>query len=86
MVTYKKLPPDLYYSIKRYLTEEFIPSQYPSYHDSMLDSFEIVSIDGKISVYYYKDGTLDVQGREENPAFRRVVRKVNSLVSKKDYI
>ncbi|MDE1829276.1 MAG: hypothetical protein KGI25_03025 [Thaumarchaeota archaeon] len=86
MVNYKKLLPDLYYSIKRSLTKDFILSQYPSYHDSMLDSFEIVSIDGKISVYYYKDGTLEIQGKDTNPTFRRIVRNVNGLVSKKDYI
>lgn len=86
MVNYKKLPPDLYYSIKRTLTEDFILSQYPSYHDSMLESFEIVSIDGKISIYYYKDGTLEIQGDDTNSTFRRIVRKVNGLVSKKDYI
>ncbi len=86
MVTYRKLPPDVYYTIKRTLTEDFILSQYPSFHDSMLESFEIVSIDGKISVYYYKDGTLEIQGDDTNPTFRRIIRKANSLVSKKDYI
>lgn len=86
MVNYKKLPPDTYYSIKRALTEDFIVSQYPSYHDSMLESFEIVSIDGKISIYYYKDGTLEIKGDDTNSTFRRIVRKVNGLVSKKDYI
>ncbi|MDE1764104.1 MAG: hypothetical protein KGH88_07645 [Thaumarchaeota archaeon] len=86
MVNYKKLPPDVYYSIKRSLTEDFILSQYPAYHDSMLESFEIVSIDGKVSVYYYKDGTLEIQGSDANPTFRRIVKRTNSLVSKKDYI
>lgn len=86
MVRYKKLPPDLYYSMKRSLTGDFILSQYPSFHDSMMDSFEIVSIDGKVSIYYYKDGTLEIQGEDTNSSFRRIVRKVNGLVSKKDYI
>ncbi len=86
MVNYKKLPPDLYYSIKKSLIDDFILSQYPSYHDSMLESFEIVSIDGKISIYYYKDGTLEIHGDDTNPMFRRIVKKVNGLVSKKDYI
>lgn len=86
MVNYKKLPPNVYYSIKRSLIEDFILSQYPSYHDSMLESFEIVSIDGKISIYYYKNGTLEIQGGDTNPTFSRIVKKVNGLVSKKDYI
>ncbi len=76
MVNYKKPQPDVYYTIKRSLTEDFILLQYPSYHDSMLESFEIVSLDGKISVYYYKYGTLEVRGSDTNPTFRRIVRKV----------
>lgn len=86
MVKYRNLPPDIYYSIKRLLSEDHVLSQYPSYHDSMRDSFEIVSIDGKISIYYYKDGTLEIQGGDANPAFHRTVRRINSAVSKKDYI
>lgn len=86
VVNYTKVPPDLFYSIKKSLTKDFILSQYHAYHDSMLDSFEMVSIDGKIAVYYYKDGKLEIQGSDENPTFRRIIRRVNSLISKKDYI
>ena len=86
MVKYRNLPPDIYYSVRRSLTEDFVLSHYPSYHDSMRDSFEIVSIDGRISVYYYKDGTLEVDGTEENRAYRRIIRRINTMVSKKDYI
>ena len=80
------MPPDLYYSVKKSLMKDFILSQYPSYHDSMLDSFEIVSLDGKIAAYYYKDGTLEIQGRDTNSTFHRIIRLVNNLLSKKDYI
>lgn len=86
MVSYRKLPPDVYHMVKRSLGKDYILSQYPHYHESMLDSFEIVSMDGNVSVFYYKDGTLEVAGQEANPAFRRLVKRVNSLVSKKDYI
>ena len=85
MVNYKKVPPDVYQLVKKALKEDFILSQYPSFHDSMLESFEIISIDGKISVYYFKDGTFQIEGDEINPAYRRIVRKVNGLISKKDY-
>ena len=51
-----------------------------------MDSFEIISLDGKISVYYYKDGTLEIEGSDANPVYRRIIRLVNNLVSKKDYI
>lgn len=86
MVKYRKLPPDVYHSVRRALAGDFVLTQYPSYHDSMLESFEIVAIDGRISVFYYKDGTLEVSGSDDNPEFRRIVRMVNGMVSKKDYI
>ncbi|GEM_PF-3498723 len=86
MVAYKKLPPDLYHMIKRSLARDYVLSQYPACHDAMLDSFEIVSIDGNVPVFYYKDGTLEVSGDESNRTFRRMVRRLNGLVSKKDYI
>ena len=86
MVDYKKVPPDVYYSVKGLLVDDYILSQYPSFHESMFDSFEIVSIDGKISIYYYKDGTLKIEGDQSNPSYRRIIKRVNNLISKKDYI
>jgi len=41
---------------------------------------------GKISIHYYKDGTLQIEGNENNPSYHRIVRKVNGLISKKDYL
>ncbi|MGI0018767.1 MAG: hypothetical protein ACREA1_08655 [Nitrosotalea sp.] len=61
-------------------------SQYPSFHESMYDSFEIVSLEGKVAVYYYKDGTLVVEGNDADAFFRRIVRQVNKIISKKDYL
>ena len=52
----------------------------------MLESFEIISLDGKIAVYYYKDGTLAVEGDDKDPLFRRIIRQVDKLVSKKEYL
>ncbi|MDE1862047.1 MAG: hypothetical protein KGI33_03940 [Thaumarchaeota archaeon] len=86
MVKYKDLPPDVYQSIKRSLAGNFVLTHYPAFHDSMLDSFEIVSLDGKISVFYHLDGGLEIEGSDDNPAFRRIVKMVNGMVSKKDYI
>jgi len=51
----------------------------------MIESFDIISLAGKISIYYYKDGTLQIEGDENNPSYHRIVRKVNALISKKDY-
>lgn len=86
MVNYKKVPPDVYHLVKKTLKRDYVLSQYPSFHDSMMDSFEIISIDGKTSVYYFKDGTLQIEGDETNPIYRRIVRKINGLISKKDYL
>jgi hypothetical protein len=86
MVNYKKVPPEAYFLVKKALKGDFILSQYPSFHNSMMESFEIVSLDGKISIYYFKDGTLQIEGDEINPTYRRIVRKVNGLISKKDYL
>jgi len=86
LINYKKVPPDVYLLVKKALKGDFILSQYPAFHDSMMESFEIVSIDGKISIYYFKDGTLQIEADETNPVYRRIVRKVNGLISKKDYL
>jgi ribonuclease HIII len=52
----------------------------------MHDSFEIVSLEGKVAVYYYKDGTLTVEGDDGDAFFRRIVRQVNKMISRKDYL
>lgn len=52
----------------------------------MYGSFEIVSLEGKVAAYYYKDGTLAVEGNETDSFFRRIIRQVNKIISKKDYL
>ncbi len=86
LVRYRAVPPDSYLHVKKGLQSDYVLSQYPSFHDTMHESFEIISLDGKIAVYYYKDGTLAVEGDEKDPVFRRIIRQVNKLVSKKEYI
>ena len=86
MVRYSTVPPDAYLRVKKGLQNDHVLSQYPSFHESMYDSFEIVSLEGKVAVYYYKDGTLAVDGNETDSFFRRIVRQVNKIISKKDYL
>lgn len=86
MASYRSVPPDSYLRVKKGLQNDHVVSQYPSFHESMYDSFEIISLDGKIAVYYYKDGTLAIEGDDKNPFYRRIVRQVNKLISKKDYL
>jgi len=57
-----------------------------SFHESTYDSFEIISLDGKVAVYYCKDGTLAIRDDEKNPLYRRIIRLVNKLILKKDYL
>jgi hypothetical protein len=40
-------------------------SQHPSFHESMHDSFEIISLDDKVSICHYKNGILVIQGDEK---------------------
>ena len=86
LVRYNTVPPDLYLRVKKGLQNDHVLSQYPSFHESMYDSFEIISLEGKVAVYYYKDGTLAVEGNESNSFFRRIVRQVNKIISKKEYL
>lgn len=86
MVKYNSVPPDTYIRVKKGLQGDHIVSQYPSFHESMYDSFEIISLDGTVAVYYYKDGTLEVKGDDKNSFFRSIVRQVNKLVSRKEYL
>ena len=86
MVRYNTVPPDSYLRVKKGLQNDHVLSQYPSFHESMYDSFEIVSLEGKVAVYYYKNGTLAVEGNEVDSFFRRIARQVNKIISKKDYL
>ena len=86
MVKYNSVPPDTYIRVKKGLQGDHIVSQYPSFHESMYDSFEIISLDGAVAVYYYKDGTLEVKGNDKNSFFRSVIRQVNKIVSRKEYL
>jgi hypothetical protein len=86
LVQYNAVPPDTYTRVKRGLQEEHVVSQYPSFHESMYDSFEIISIDGRAAIHYYKNGTLAVEGDDTNSFFRKIVRQINKLVSRREYL
>lgn len=85
-MSYRSVPPDAYIRVRKGLQNGHLISQYPSFHESMHDSFEIVSLEGKVAIYYYKDGTLEVKGDDKNLFFRSIVRQVNKLVSRKEYL
>ncbi len=86
MVRYNLVPPDTYIRVKKGLQGDHVVSQYPSFHESMYDSFEIISLNGKVAIYYYKNGTLEVEGDDKNSFFRSIIRQVNKLVSRKEYL
>jgi ribonuclease HIII len=50
----------------------------------MHDSFEIISLNGKIAVYYYKNGMLAVEGDDKNSFFRSTVHQVNKLFQREN--
>lgn len=50
----------------------------------MFESFDIILLDYKIVVYYYKDGTLGVEGEEKNKSFCKIISQVNKIISKND--
>ena len=86
MVSYRSVPPDVYLRVKKGLQYDHVVSQYPSFHESMYDSFEIISLNGKIAIYYYKDGMLEIHGDEQNSFYRKIIRQVNKIISKKEYL
>lgn len=86
MVQYNAVPPDTYTRVKKGLQEDHVVSQYPSFHESMYDSFEIISIDGRVAIHYYKNGTLAVEGDDANSFCRKIIRQVNKLVSRREYL
>lgn len=86
MAHYNAVPPDSYIRVKKGLQNDHVLSQYPLFHESMYDSFEIISINGNVSIHYYKDGLLKIEGNEKNPTYRRIIRQINKLISKKDYL
>lgn len=85
-MSYRSVPPDEYVRVRKGLQNNHMISQYPSFHESMYDSFEIISLEGKVSIYYYKNGMLEIQGDDKNLFFRSIVRQVNKLVSRKGYL
>lgn len=84
MVLYRAVPPDSYLRVKKGLQNDHVLSQYPSFHDTMHESFEIISLNGKIAVYYYKDGTLTIEGNEKDPLFHRIIRRSINLFQRKN--
>ena len=86
MTSYRDVPPDLYFLVKKGLQNDYVVSQYPSFHESMYDSFEIISLDGKISIYYYKEGRLVIQSDIQNLIYKKIIRQVNKIISKKVYL
>ena len=85
-MSYNSVPPDLYFLVKKGLQNNNVVSQYPSFHESMHDSFEIITLDGNISIYYYKDGRLLIQSDKQDLFFRKIIRQINKIISKKDYL
>ncbi len=74
MVSFKNVNAAHFEEIKTGLEKLFNIIPYPSNDQSILESFDIVSLGFKISITYYKTGTLLVQGNESHEDFQIAVR------------
>ncbi len=74
MVSFKSVSSEDFEEIKSGLKKLFNIIPYPSNDQSILESFDIVSLGFKISITYYKTGTLLVQGDESHEDFQIIIR------------
>ncbi len=74
MASFKNVSSEDFEEIKTGLKKLFNITPYPSDDQSILESFDIVSLGFKISVTYYKTRTLLIQGDELHEDFQIAVR------------
>ena len=74
MVSFKNVNAADFAEIKTGLNKLFNITPYPSNDESVLESFDIVSIGSKFPVVYYETKTLLIQGDESHEDFQLAVR------------
>ena len=70
MASFKNVNAAGFEEIKIGLKKLFNITPYPSNDESVIESFDIVSLGFKFSITYYKTGTLLVQGMKHMRTFR----------------
>ncbi len=74
MASFKNVNAAGFEEIKTGLKKLFNITPYPSNDESVIESFDIVSLGFKFSITYYKTGTLLVQGDETHEDFQIIIR------------
>ena len=73
MVSFKNIKTSDYEKIKRDLKKLFKITPYPSNDQSVIETFDIVSLGYKFPVTYYKTKTLLIQGDVSHQDFKRAI-------------
>jgi len=74
MTSFKNVNVADFEEIKTGLKNLFSITPYPSTDESVIESFDIVSLGFKFSFTYYKTGTLLVQGDDSHEDFLIIIR------------
>ena len=74
MASFKNVNAAGFEEIKTGLKKLFNITPYPSNDESVIESFDIVSLGFKFSITYYKTETLLVQGDETHEDFQIIIR------------
>ena len=74
MASFKNVNVADFEEIKTGLKKLFNITPYPSNDESVIESFDIVSLGSKFSITYYKTGTLLVQGDDSHEDFLIIIR------------
>jgi len=74
MTSFKNVNVADFEEIKTGLKKLFNITPYPSTDESVIESFDIVSLGVKFSITYYKTGTLLVQGDDSHEDFLIIIR------------
>ena len=74
MTSFKNVNVADFEEIKTGLKNLFSITPYPSTDESVIESFDIVSLGSKFSITYYKTGTLLVQGDDSHEDFLIIIR------------
>jgi len=74
MTSFKNVNVADFEEIQTGLKKLFNITPYPSSDESVIESFDIVSLGVKFSITYYKTGTLLVQGDDSHEDFLIIIR------------
>ncbi|MGI0006456.1 MAG: hypothetical protein ACREAR_00465 [Nitrosotalea sp.] len=86
LLRYKLVPPDTYIRVKKVLQGAVWCHNIHHFMNQCVIRLKSYIFEWSVAAYYYKNGTLVVEGDDKNSFFRSIVHQVNKLVSRKDYL